>query len=113
MKKRRRMTGRIVVREIEKEDKIWRGKKKNNGRDERWEGKKKHHMLETETERGGSDMKGREDLYDRTHYYVHYNGDGGRVREQKDSELRGPSSKNSCMKESRSRQTHAGFHFNT
>lgn len=32
MKKRRRMTGRIVVREIEKEDKIWIGKK-----EEQWE----------------------------------------------------------------------------
>lgn len=32
-----------------------------------------------ETERRENDMKGKEDLDDRNHYYVHYNGDGGRV----------------------------------
>lgn len=31
------------------------------------------------TEGGETDIKGREDLDDRNRYYVHYNGDGGRM----------------------------------
>ncbi len=51
--------------------------KKDNGKDERWRGKAITCLRETEG--GENDIKAREDLDDRSHYYMHYNSDGGRV----------------------------------
>lgn len=51
--------------------------KQYNGRDERW--REKAITCTRDTKGRENDIKGREDLYDKTHYYVHYNADGGRV----------------------------------
>lgn len=73
MKVKDRISGRDGGAEMEKEDKLRDGGKEYNGRDERWEGKAI--TCTRETVGRGNDIKGREDLYDRSHY----NGDGGRV----------------------------------
>lgn len=70
--------------------------KKDNGKDERWGGKAI--TCTRETEGGETDMKGREDLDDRSHYYVHYNGDGGGCEKKGDRELKKNSFKR-CMKD--------------
>lgn len=44
-------------------------------------GREKAITCKSEAEGRESNIKGSQDLYDRSHYYVHYNGDGGRVRE--------------------------------
>lgn len=78
MKEKGRLSRKMKVQKWKKKIKYaMEGEKKYNGRDERWEGKAI--TCTRDTEGRENDIKGREDLYDRSHYYVHYNDDGGRV----------------------------------
>lgn len=67
MKKRERMSEKTE------------GKVRDDGKEGKMRGGEEKAIARTrEPERRECDIKGRGDLYDRSHYYVHYNSDGGR-----------------------------------
>lgn len=58
------------------------GKVRDDGKEGKMRGGEEKAITRTrEPERGECNIKGRQDLYDRSPYYEHYNSDGGRVRE--------------------------------
>lgn len=68
MKKKGRMSGKTE------------GKVRDDGKEGKMRGGEEKAISRTrEPEQRECDIKGRADLYDRSHYNVHYNSDGGRV----------------------------------
>lgn len=68
MKKKGRMSGKTE------------GKVRDDGKEGKMRSGEENAISHTrEPERWECDIKGRADLYDRSHYNVHYNRDGGRV----------------------------------